>query len=42
MARRKAPFGNWNNNANQGADVVDVEAREVPDKAKQPHQLPRE
>ena len=42
MARRKAPFGNWNKNANQGADVVDVEAREVPDKAKQPHQLPRE
>jgi hypothetical protein len=46
MARRKAPFGTWGNHANPGAnqdtEVVDVEAREVPDKARPHNQLPRD
>jgi len=46
MARRKAPFGTWGNHANPGThqdtEVVDVEAREVPDKTRPHNQLPRD
>jgi hypothetical protein len=42
MARRKAPFGSWGTTAKNDAEVVDVEAREVPDKARQHDRLPRD
>ena len=42
MARRKAPFGTWGTTTKNDVEVVDVEAREVPDKARQHDRLPRD
>lgn len=42
MARNRAPFGTWSNRPQNDAEVVDVEVKEVPDKARQNDRLPRE
>ena len=39
MARSKAPFGAWGGGARDDAEVVDVEAKEVPDKVRPQDQL---
>ena len=41
MAKNKAPFGTWTGNKPTDAEVVDVEAREVPPPPKTQDQLPR-
>ena len=41
MARSKAPFGAWGTGAKNEAEVVDVEAKEVPDAAKPQDRLPK-
>ena len=40
MGRRKAPFGTWGPTTKNDAEGVDVEARGVPDKARQNDRLP--
>jgi hypothetical protein len=42
MARNRAPFGTWSSRPQNDAEVVDVEVKEVPDKARQNDRLPRE
>jgi hypothetical protein len=42
MARNKAPFGAWRTGSQNAPEVVDVEAREVPDKTRPHNQLPRD
>ena len=42
MARSKAPFGAWGTGAKNEAEVVDVEAKEVPDVAKSQDRLPKQ
>lgn len=42
MARNRAPFGTWSIRPQNDAEVVDVEVKEVPDKARQNDRLPRE
>ena len=42
MARNRAPFGTWNSRPQNDAEVVDVEVKEVPDRARQNDRLPRE
>ena len=41
MARSKAPFGAWGVGERDDAEVVDVEAKEVPDKVSPQDQLPK-
>jgi len=41
MARNKAPFGTWGGGAKHDAEVVDVEAKEVPEKVRPKDQLPK-
>ena len=41
MARSKAPFGAWGGGARDDAEVLDVEAKEVPDKVRPHDQLPK-
>jgi hypothetical protein len=40
MARSEAPFGAWGHGAKNDAEVVDVEAKEVPDVARPQDRLP--
>lgn len=42
MARSKAPFGAWGKRANHDAEVVDVEAKEVPNVARPQDRLSKE
>jgi hypothetical protein len=42
MARNGAPFGTWSSRPQNDAEVVDVEVKEVPDRARQNDRLPRE
>mgnify|MGYP000456675734 FL=1 len=42
MARNTAPFGTWSSRPQNDAEVVDVEVKEVPDRARQNDRLPRE
>jgi hypothetical protein len=42
MARSKAPFGAWGMGARHDADVVDVEAKEVPNVARPQDRLNKE
>jgi len=42
LARSKAPFGAWGTGAKNEAEVVDVEAKEVPDVAKPQDRLPKQ
>jgi hypothetical protein len=42
MARNRAPFGTWSSHPQNDAEVVDVEVKEVPDRARQNDRLPRE
>ena len=41
MARSKAPFGAWGGGARDDAEVLDVEAKEVPEKVRPQDQLPK-
>jgi hypothetical protein len=42
MARNRAPFGSWSSRPQNDTEVVDVEVKEVPDRARQHDRLPRE
>jgi hypothetical protein len=42
MARSKAPFGAWGQGTRQDAEVVDVEAKEVPNVARPQDRLNKE
>ena len=42
MVRNRAPFVTWSSRPQNDAEVVDVEVKEVPDKARQNDRLPRE